>query len=506
MHNDFFRLKELPLPGADFKIPPPPHPYKWSDNIWIAEKGDWLALYRPLNLGLIFFQREYFSEYLHDFWKKLPRWLLDKMITERFLLPQNEDIDIIEHNRLIEDARKGTFRFICIIPTNACDLKCAYCHQRPPKGKEATMSLAEIESGLDKCAQLCDDAAKPVDILLYGGEPLNAFHITEKILKLTEKSRGLFKNELRLSFTTSGFGMTPERAEILARRNVFVIVSIDGPPECNDRVRIAPNRISAYSEAERAYFLLKEYGCRTGLSVTIGKHNIQNFTRNLAYLLDRFPANDIGLNAFLHPLDSRPNPFQVSWEEAFGAFTEGFIMTTEYGLYAEQPFRRLKPFVFRQPLLKDCSSPGERLVLAPGGKLGFCDSCYLENRYFYLLDSFPGRDNPDYQLWAGLSSPEMPFCRECPAMTVCGGACRFDAYKSSGRLDGVDHQRCEFEIALLYWMIWRLFDCISDVDEPYFFPEEPDRQLLFGNVHLDSENQPFTAGSYSDTKNLTKDI
>ena len=130
-----------------------------------------------------------------------------------------------------------------------------------------------------------------------------------------------------------------------------------------------------------------------GLSLTIGKHNTDDFSQNLEYLLDKFESNDIGLNAFLHRIDESPNPFQVDSETAFCAFIEGLKMTLEHGIYAEQPFRRLKPFVQRRPLIKDCSSPGERIVLAPGGVMGFCDSTFNPalpssiNMHFSYTDS-----------------------------------------------------------------------------------------------------------------------
>jgi radical SAM protein with 4Fe4S-binding SPASM domain len=230
--------------------------------------------------------------------------------------------------------------------------------------------------------------------------------------------------------------------------------------------------------------------------VTLGTHNADDFARNVEYLLQKFHPDDIGLNAWLHRIDTDPNPYQIPGHKALEALIEGFKVSRKYGVYAEQPFRRLKPFVYRRPLLKDCSAPGERLVLTPGGLMGFCDSCYPQNRWFYPRDEFPGMGHPDLALWSGLSAPEMPECRLCPAMTVCGGACRYDAYKASGRLDGVDPERCEFERGFLTWMIWQLFEQTKRNASDWRLPDEADRFRLLENVALTDQNQPFTAGSY----------
>ena len=83
-------------------------------------------------------------------------------------------------------------------------------------------------------------------------------------------------------------------------------------------------------------------------------------------------------------------------------------------------------------------------------------------------------------------------------MTVCGGACRYDAFTASGRLDGTDPERCRFELAFLRWMIWELFDQANiPGNARYYIPQDEERMKLFGNVSPGVNNQPFTAGSYS---------
>ena len=465
----------------------------WSENLWIVRRDGWLALYRPLNLGICYLHRTLLDG------GKLDSELETGLKAEHFLAPSDAQTDTEEHSALITQARRGTFRFICILPTTACELKCAYCHQLVKVEKAQRMTLEEIREGMALAARLCTDGSKPVDILIYGGEPLDAFDITGEILRLTRPESGLFHQAVRVTFTTSGVGLTEEQADLLARHNVFVIVSMDGGPAANDPVRRANDGFSSYAQAERACQMLTGRGCRVGLSVTIGKHNAPDLERQVEYLIKRFGPKDIGLNAFLHRRGEAVNPYQVDSRTALDAILKGFEICRKHGVYAEQPFRRLRPFVFRQPLLKDCSAPGERLVLAPGRVAGFCDSCYPDGRHFYNLDRFDGARNPDYQVWAGLSAPEMPECRRCPAMTVCGGACRYDAYKASGRLDGVDPLRCEFELGFLKWMIWGLFDRLSPQDR-FLIPADEDRKILIEDIPLNGSNEPFTAGSYSSTR------
>jgi hypothetical protein len=83
-------------------------------------------------------------------------------------------------------------------------------------------------------------------------------------------------------------------------------------------------------------------------------------------------------------------------------------------------------------------------------------------------------------------------------MTVCGGACRYDAYKASGKLDGIDKMRCSFELSFLSWLIWRLFDTLKLQDKLFYFPTDSERRSLLENLADLVKNQPFTAGSLID--------
>ncbi len=455
--------------------------------------GDWLALFRPLDLGLVYLNLGEISGASFNALESGGQIL--QVLSEHSMLAE-PDMEKKEFNNLKLSARKGDFRFICILPTTHCQLQCAYCHQRVKAGKASNLTMSQIDQGLHKCAELCGKDAEFIDILIYGGEPLSAFPLTEHIVNSVKQSK-LFQPSVRISFTTSGDGMTEQIADFLTYHHLFIIISLDGGPEINDKVRKLKNG-SSYETACRAFKLLKDRGCRVGLSFTIGKHNYRVIEEELHMLLKTLSPNDIGLNAFLHPCAGEKNPYQVDSGEAFEAFIKGIETVMSYGIYAEQPMRRLRPFVYRKPLLKDCSAPGERLVLAPRGLMGYCDSFYPEGKYFYPIADFPSREHQDYRLWSGLSSVEMRQCSDCPAMTICGGACRFDAYTASGALDGVDPLRCRFELNLLNWMIGELLKvCPAGQKTLCFAPSANDREKLLNKMNLETDNQPFIAGTYA---------
>jgi uncharacterized protein len=487
MHNDIFRINQWKL-----NLPLAPSGMRWSDELWGTISGDWLALYRPLNLALVYIKIRKSGD------KIIPEGDIDwlKLRKDKYIFNSTENWDEIDIDNLRKQADKGGFRFLCILPTTNCAFDCAYCHQKPPNGKGETLKKSDLLRALDKSRELCAETPPPLDILIYGGEPLLAFSVVKELIHQV-CDLNLFGKEARLTLTTSGLGITQAIAEYLAYHKVFVIISLDGSVEINDEVRRSKRQLRAYDIAEKAGDLLRGQGCRLGLSTTIGKHNADNLKQKVEFLLKRFEPKDIGLNAFLHRINSEKNPYQVDSKTAFRAVISGLKIAQQCGVYAEQPFRRLKPFSQRKPLLKDCSAPGERLVIVPGGLLGFCDSCYPERKYFYKIDDFPKLKSAEYRRWSYLSSVNIPACRECPAMTICGGACRFDAYEASGSLEGTDTERCQFELRFLNWMIWETFKTKPISTTAFFHPSLRDRESIWRNIEMTSENQPFTAGSYA---------
>ena len=62
MHHDFYRIDEYFTPKQRNLLNRllPSEGVRWSDNIWISKKDDWFVFFRPLNLGLAYFQEDFF--------------------------------------------------------------------------------------------------------------------------------------------------------------------------------------------------------------------------------------------------------------------------------------------------------------------------------------------------------------------------------------------------------------------------------------------------------------
>jgi radical SAM protein with 4Fe4S-binding SPASM domain len=52
-------------------------------------------------------------------------------------------------------------------------------------------------------------------------------------------------------------------------------------------------------------------------------------------------------------------------------------------------------------------------------------------------------------------------CDGCPAVSICGGGCPFNAFERTGRIDGVDDQYCSFVRETLQRVVGRFADRVE---------------------------------------------
>lgn len=325
--------------------------------------------------------------------------------------------------------------------TTRCPRECGYCFLAGTEQKDITAE--EIDRAIDFMG------SGPADLLIYGGEPLLRQDLVEHTADRIKETGA----EISLILITGGIPVDPSIVSLLASLDTFIIVSMDGPPQVNNRSRPMKNLQDSFKLAENSFFAFREAGCRVGISVTLTSSNIRDSKNSFLWLMNRFEPDDMGLNPWLHPLKKGSlNSCQASGEEAFLAVTSCMEEAIERGMYVEQLARRTRPFVNRSPRLKDCASSGGRLVVMPGGKAGTCDCMTCRGDHGVSLSDSTGLK----ELMDGfrdLAPVFFPGCISCPALSICGGGCRYDAFSLSGDLRGIWPERCRFERRFLYWML-----------------------------------------------------
>lgn len=331
----------------------------------------------------------------------------------------------------------------CMFLTTRCPRSCGYCFLQDVQ--QGDMTPAEIDAGLELIGN------GPADLLLYGGEPFLrpdlVLHVIHRV-----RSSGV---RINLSAATGGIPVDTSLARELASEGTFIIVSIDGPPDVNNSARPLIHGKNSFEKAEEAFHVFRNAGCRVGISVTVTEKNIETVREDFLWLMEYFQPDDMGLNPWLHPLKGgRTNPLQVADPGILETVVSCMELAIDRGMYIEQLARRVRPFVRRTPRLKDCASAGGRLVQIPGGIAGTCDCMTVCGDHGVNLKDIDGLKDL-LTRFRDLSPVNFPACITCPALALCGGGCRYDAYHASGVLNGSRPERCSFEREFLRWMIER---------------------------------------------------
>ncbi len=167
--------------------------------------------------------------------------------------------------------------------TRTCNLRCVHCYsdsfsERYP----GELTWEQMEAVVNDLA-----AYQIPSLLLSGGEPLIHPHFFDLVDLASAKG-------LKLTISTNGTLITPEKAVRLKEANVaYVGISLDGIGEIHDQFR---GKEGAFKAALNGFRHCEEVGQKTGLRMTLTRHNVANLER----ILDFIEEEGIQRTCFYH--------------------------------------------------------------------------------------------------------------------------------------------------------------------------------------------------------------
>jgi len=299
--------------------------------------------------------------------------------------------------------------------TEACNLACKYCcfgsgaYKYVRKPSSLKMTPEEAIKAVDwfmegTAAKLRRNPRKRFGLSLYGGEPTSNMPVIDRVAEhVHRKYPGLFK----IILTTNGTLLTPENVKILMERQVFIAISIDGPEEEHDRLRVDHSDRGTHKHVMKNLAYIREnypkdFARMFCVSVYDPKSDIvkiSTFFKDYEDLLP--PAGFVNMVAPLNttyfdqftPEDSELFDKRLSQlkEEYMAAKVKGERQSSYNQSLAGVPIMlpslrtRLndqKPYV---PYTSTCL-PGYRIAVSVGGKLDLCERVNRTNPVGHLDD------------------------------------------------------------------------------------------------------------------------
>lgn len=343
----------------------------------------------------------------------------DELTNDFFERPQDTMINLDE----------VAYEQLYLAISESCNFRCKYCRQNKTTTIE-NMSIGEIKNAIDSFYKV---AETPKSIVFFGGEPLMNF---EGIKYAIQDARSI-DQRISFSMVINGSLCTKEIAAFLADNKVEVIVSLDGPEPYHNMARCYENGEGTYEKSIRGYRLLKDAGCRTGITAVIGPHNEEHFEELVDWAIELRP-NSLGFclpHGDEHNYAMQLSSFQTVHKKMISAYEK----LHSHGIYLVQVEQKLSAFISGTAIPYECKACGKRIVACKGNRFGICEGpITLHDKFYENIDQLPAcikeykKTSPFY----------ISDCKSCIAYRICGGSCVYDKLSRFGRTDIKDECRC----------------------------------------------------------------
>lgn len=341
-------------------------------------------------------------------------------------------------------------RKIVIVPSLDCNYRCVYCFERPLQNKLDPNSISIMDKEtVDKVysaiAEL-RDCGNVIDtqLLLYGGEPLNASN-KKIVFEIVEKG---IREGFSFTAITNGHDLDVYLPLLGKGKIANIQVSIDGPKLIHDKLRISRDGTSSFDKViMNIKRVLVETDTMIEIRVHINKGNIGHF----AELIDTFSnegwLNNDRLHIHISVIYLKNNNGEVttaydilSMGETLKQITDMYsnitIGCSEYNhesnlitsLYKNIPFMLKSDF---------CAATHGMYIFLPNGNIHSCwesigdDGSLIGN---YKSNESICIDQEKHSCWFGRSVAKILECTSCQYCLICGGGCPQYALYNTGSL------------------------------------------------------------------------
>jgi uncharacterized protein len=305
--------------------------------------------------------------------------------------------------------RAGKLRYadLILIASEACNLRCAYCvysslydGYRTHGGKllswEVAKKAIDLFYAYNNGPTFRGYSDRALNIVFYGGEPLLNFDVVRRAILYAEQAKQLFHRVL-ISISTNLTLLSMEQLSFCREHDVFLNVSLDGPPEEHNRYRVfrdgrptaevVLDRLKQIRELDQVY-----YQTRVSLLPTV------NGQTDLTALLEFFESHqaelppiklvsllkDLEFCAFhqAHPYDKAL--FRSRADQVVDTYYQSKLAGAQYERgqflyhFVEESllevYQRLHAFGKSNPnWYTGTCAPGRKLAVYPDGTIHLCE-------------------------------------------------------------------------------------------------------------------------------------
>jgi len=367
------------------------------------------------------------------------------------LFSPSREAEVHEHMK----NRRPVVKALCLHMAHECNLRCKYCFagQGDYGSDRGLMPLETGKKALDfLIAQ--SGTRRNLEVDFFGGEPMLNFGTVKALVaygRTREKETGKI---FRFTLTTNGSLLTEADHGYINTHFDNVVLSLDGRPEINDKMRIGGNYDAVFPK----------------IKALADSRNHENYyvrgtyTReNLDFAADVLHLAEAGFTQIsVEPVVAPPDMGYSLRRKDLPALFAEYEKLAEALIIRKREGKPVNFFHFMMDLsggpclakrVTGCGAGSEYLAVTPSGRLFPCHQ-FVGDDKFLLGDLDTGILNKTVvDEFAGCHVYSKPDCMDCWAKYYCSGGCMANAYYANDGINipdeiGCDLQRKRIECAL----------------------------------------------------------
>ena len=339
--------------------------------------------------------------------------------------------------------------------TNQCNLACTYCYEfgadkiATPQGKKKYMSIDTAKASVDF---LIDQSAgrKGVHITFFGGETLMNFQLLQEVVGYATERAAVAGKTIGFSLTTNATLLTPAIIAFLSDHAIGVTVSMDGPPDLQDRHRVYRNGKGSYAVIEpRLRALIAGHKTRAITARVTLTEGVTDVLRIYRHLKDDLGFHEVG---FAPVTSGDARDYAIGGADMDGVLAQFHLLADEWLDHAVQGrshgFSNVSETISEliQGVHKShpCGAGLGLLGVGPSGDLSPCHRFTdADTHTLGHISSGIDRGKRDDFLTRGHIDAKYD-CQQCWARPLCAGGCHHEAFVRYGDTGHANLHYCDW--------------------------------------------------------------